>query len=214
MTGEGGCLVVNSEAEAALAETISSSRVLATARRHRRRCARRQIQHDRDCRRPRSRSDSSSRRIQRAALGARAILFRLFRRGIRNAIRAELPVADFEQSNWHMFHLVLPDRISRAHFMQRMLDFNIGVDFTMRLFTSLRSTAARLQGRHVPGRRAGLSADRHVAALPRDDSLRCRKSSDGRQIDTSSISPKPIKPPRADRRDNQRAPARFPHGCS
>jgi dTDP-4-amino-4,6-dideoxygalactose transaminase len=54
---------------------------------------------------------------------------------------AELPIADFEQSNWHMFHLVLPDRISRASFMQRMLDFNIGVGFhyaAIHLFTLYR----------------------------------------------------------------------------
>jgi dTDP-4-amino-4,6-dideoxygalactose transaminase len=42
---------------------------------------------------------------------------------------AELPIADFEHSNWHMFHLVLPERISRAAFMQRMLDLNIGLGF-------------------------------------------------------------------------------------
>jgi dTDP-4-amino-4,6-dideoxygalactose transaminase len=42
---------------------------------------------------------------------------------------AELPVADFSQCNWHMFHLVLPDRITRADFMQRMLDQDIGTGF-------------------------------------------------------------------------------------
>ena len=54
---------------------------------------------------------------------------------------AELPIADFEQSNWHMFHLVLPDRIGRAAFMQRMLDVNIGVGFhyaAIHLFTLYR----------------------------------------------------------------------------
>ena len=55
---------------------------------------------------------------------------------------AELPIADFENSNWHMFHLVLPDRITRADFMQRMLDFNIGVGFhyaAIHLFTLYRN---------------------------------------------------------------------------
>jgi dTDP-4-amino-4,6-dideoxygalactose transaminase len=54
---------------------------------------------------------------------------------------AELPVADFDQCNWHMFHLVLPDRITRAEFMQRMLDVNIGVGFhyaAIHLFTLYR----------------------------------------------------------------------------
>ena len=54
---------------------------------------------------------------------------------------AELPIADFHQSNWHMFHIVLPDRINRAAFMQRMLDLNIGVGFhyaAIHLFTLYR----------------------------------------------------------------------------
>jgi dTDP-4-amino-4,6-dideoxygalactose transaminase len=55
---------------------------------------------------------------------------------------AELPVADFEQSNWHMFHLVLPERITRAAFMQKMLDLNIGLGFhyaAIHLFTLYRA---------------------------------------------------------------------------
>ena len=54
---------------------------------------------------------------------------------------AELPIGDFEQSNWHMFHLVLPERIKRADFMQRMLDQNIAVGFhyaAIHLFTLYR----------------------------------------------------------------------------
>jgi dTDP-4-amino-4,6-dideoxygalactose transaminase len=54
---------------------------------------------------------------------------------------AELPVADFEQSNWHMFHLVLPERMARAPFMQRMLDVKIGLGFhyaAIHLFTLYR----------------------------------------------------------------------------
>src|ERR1700730_14826783 len=54
---------------------------------------------------------------------------------------AELPIADFEQSNWHMFHLVLPERVTRAAFMQQMLDQNIGVGFhyaAIHLFTMYR----------------------------------------------------------------------------
>jgi dTDP-4-amino-4,6-dideoxygalactose transaminase len=54
---------------------------------------------------------------------------------------AELPIADFTQSNWHMFHLVLPERITRASFMQQMLDQNIGLGFhyaPIHLFTLYR----------------------------------------------------------------------------
>jgi dTDP-4-amino-4,6-dideoxygalactose transaminase len=54
---------------------------------------------------------------------------------------AELPVADFAQSNWHMFHLVLPERVRRADFMQAMLDRNIGLGFhyaAIHLFTMYR----------------------------------------------------------------------------
>ncbi|MBV8667410.1 MAG: DegT/DnrJ/EryC1/StrS aminotransferase family protein [Burkholderiaceae bacterium] len=54
---------------------------------------------------------------------------------------AELPVADFEQSNWHMFHIVLPERITRAEFMQKMLDQRISLGFhyaPIHLFTMYR----------------------------------------------------------------------------
>jgi dTDP-4-amino-4,6-dideoxygalactose transaminase len=54
---------------------------------------------------------------------------------------AELPIADFVHSNWHMFHLVLPQRISRAAFMQQMLDQNIGLGYhyaAIHLFTLYR----------------------------------------------------------------------------
>jgi dTDP-4-amino-4,6-dideoxygalactose transaminase len=54
---------------------------------------------------------------------------------------AELPVADFTNSNWHMFHIVLPERINRAEFMQKMLDMGIGLGYHYRaihLFTLYR----------------------------------------------------------------------------
>ena len=54
---------------------------------------------------------------------------------------AELPIADFEQSNWHMFHLVLPEHTRRADFMQQMLDRDIGTGFhyaAIHLFTMYR----------------------------------------------------------------------------
>ncbi|MBC3928519.1 DegT/DnrJ/EryC1/StrS aminotransferase family protein [Undibacterium sp. CY21W] len=55
---------------------------------------------------------------------------------------AELPVADFTDSNWHMFHIVLPERVNRAVFMQQMLDVKIGLGYHYRpihLFTMYRA---------------------------------------------------------------------------
>lgn len=42
---------------------------------------------------------------------------------------AQLPVADFESCNWHMFQLVLPDRLPRATFMARMNGHGIGIGY-------------------------------------------------------------------------------------
>lgn len=42
---------------------------------------------------------------------------------------AQLPVQDFENSNWHMFQLVLPDSISRADFMSEMMNRQIGIGY-------------------------------------------------------------------------------------
>lgn len=56
----------------------------------------------------------------------------------------EMPVADFEQSNWHMFHVLLPLeklRISRGEFIRRMhgLGIGLGVHYpVMHLFAAYR----------------------------------------------------------------------------
>lgn len=42
---------------------------------------------------------------------------------------AQLPPAEFEQTNWHLFQIVLPDSITRPEFMERMKAYNIGVGF-------------------------------------------------------------------------------------
>jgi dTDP-4-amino-4,6-dideoxygalactose transaminase len=42
---------------------------------------------------------------------------------------AQLPPEDYENTNWHLFQIVLPDRITRPDFMARMKDKNIGVGF-------------------------------------------------------------------------------------
>ncbi len=130
MTGEGGCLVVNDAAEAALAERyrlqgVSRSGLdgidvdvlggkfnmteIAAA------MGLAQIGHL---------ADFNARRLALARH-----YFLCFGDDFEMKYGAELPVADFEQSNWHMFHIVLPTRITRASFMQKMLDLNIGVGF-------------------------------------------------------------------------------------
>lgn len=54
---------------------------------------------------------------------------------------AQLPVADFERTNWHMFQIVLPQRIVRADFMAKMMEQNIGTGYhypAIHLFTLYR----------------------------------------------------------------------------
>jgi dTDP-4-amino-4,6-dideoxygalactose transaminase len=67
--------------------------------------------------------------------------FRSFGTEFEAQYGAELPIADFAQSNWHIFHPVLPERVTRAAFMQQMLDQNIGLGFhyaAIHLFTMYR----------------------------------------------------------------------------
>ena len=40
-----------------------------------------------------------------------------------------MPPADFESTNWHLFQIVLPDTITRADFMARMKEYNIGIGY-------------------------------------------------------------------------------------
>jgi dTDP-4-amino-4,6-dideoxygalactose transaminase len=42
---------------------------------------------------------------------------------------AQLPPADFETTNWHLFQIVLPERITRPEFMEKMKAHNIGIGF-------------------------------------------------------------------------------------
>jgi dTDP-4-amino-4,6-dideoxygalactose transaminase len=42
---------------------------------------------------------------------------------------AQLPPQDFAQTNWHLFQLVLPERLPRAVFMEKMMEHNIGVGY-------------------------------------------------------------------------------------
>jgi hypothetical protein len=43
------------------------------------------------------------------------------------SLGCELPLADFEHSNWHMFQIVLPDAVERAAFIREMHAVGIGV---------------------------------------------------------------------------------------
>jgi dTDP-4-amino-4,6-dideoxygalactose transaminase len=143
MTAEGGCLVVNDAAEAALAEKYRLQGV--------------------------SRSgwdgidvDVLGGKYNMTEIAAALGLEQMARLSDFNAKRlalarhyfgcfggdfeartgAELPVADFENGNWHMFHIVLPERITRAAFMQRMHERRIGVGFhyaAIHLFTLYRN---------------------------------------------------------------------------
>jgi dTDP-4-amino-4,6-dideoxygalactose transaminase len=42
---------------------------------------------------------------------------------------AQLPPQDFESTNWHLFQVVLPERITRPVFMEKMKAHNIGIGF-------------------------------------------------------------------------------------
>jgi dTDP-4-amino-4,6-dideoxygalactose transaminase len=133
MTGEGGCLVLNNLDEARLAEKYrlqgvtrsgldgidvdvlggkyNMTDIAATL-------GLGQMKH------------LSSFNAQRAALAQH--YFTQFGPDFEAQTGAELPLADFTHSNWHMFHLVLPERITRAEFMQRMLDDGIGLGYHYR----------------------------------------------------------------------------------
>jgi dTDP-4-amino-4,6-dideoxygalactose transaminase len=44
--------------------------------------------------------------------------------------QAQLPIADMENSNWHLFQIILPKHVTRADFMKKMLEeFNIGTGY-------------------------------------------------------------------------------------
>lgn len=142
MTGEGGCLVINNAEEAALAERYRLQGV-----------SRRGLDGiDVDVLGGKYNMTEIAavmglaQMAQLPAFNARRLAlakhyFECFGGEFETEYGAELPIADFLQSNWHMFHIVLPDRTSRAAFMQRMLDLSIGVGFhyaAIHLFTLYR----------------------------------------------------------------------------
>jgi dTDP-4-amino-4,6-dideoxygalactose transaminase len=71
----------------------------------------------------------------------RHALVRLYFAHFDRAAGCGLPVADFKHSNWHMFQVLLPDDIERGAFIARMHErgFGVGVHYpAMHLFTLFR----------------------------------------------------------------------------
>ena len=93
----------------------------------------------------------------------RMLATRYFRLWDRN-LGCELPVEDFENSNWHMFQVVLPDRMPRAKFIAGMRDHGIGIGVhypAMHLFKLYRRLGWR-EGQFPHAERIG----RQIATLP------------------------------------------------
>ena len=80
------------------------------------------------------------------------------------SLDCELPVADFENSNWHMFQVVLPDQVKRAEFIARMRSAAIGVGVhypAIHLFSLYRSLGWH-EGQYPHAERIG----RAIVTLP------------------------------------------------
>jgi dTDP-4-amino-4,6-dideoxygalactose transaminase len=95
---------------------------------------------------------------KRRALARR--YFDCFDRGLG----CELPAADFENSNWHMFQVVLPRRIRRGEFIARMREHGVGVGVhypAIHLFSLYRSLGWR-EGQYPNAERIGAG----IATLP------------------------------------------------
>jgi dTDP-4-amino-4,6-dideoxygalactose transaminase len=91
----------------------------------------------------------------------------LARRYFRNwdrTLDCGLPPEDYANSNWHMFQIVLPDRIERAGFIARMRDAGIGIGVhypAMHLFSLYRALGFH-EGQFPHAERIG----RKIATLP------------------------------------------------
>jgi dTDP-4-amino-4,6-dideoxygalactose transaminase len=90
--------------------------------------------------------------------------FELFGADFEAKYGAQLPVPDFAQSNWHMFQIVLPDRIKRSDFMEQMMKNAIGIGYhypAIHLFTLYRERGFR-EGMFPVAERVG----RQIVTLP------------------------------------------------
>jgi dTDP-4-amino-4,6-dideoxygalactose transaminase len=78
---------------------------------------------------------------------------------------AQLPPQDFENTNWHLFQIVLPERITRSEFMAKMKErHNIGVGYhyaPIHLFKLYRARGFK-QGMFPVAERVG----RQIVSLP------------------------------------------------
>jgi dTDP-4-amino-4,6-dideoxygalactose transaminase len=100
----------------------------------------------------------------------RRALARRYFAGWDRSLGCELPVEDFEQSNWHMFQVVLPAGIERAHFIREMKEQAIGIGVhypAMHLFKLYRRLGWR-EGQFPNAERIG----RSIATLPLFPSMR------------------------------------------
>jgi dTDP-4-amino-4,6-dideoxygalactose transaminase len=94
----------------------------------------------------------------------RRALARLYFAQWDRALGCELPPEDFEQSNWHMFQVVLPADRPRARFIARMRELGIAVGAhypAMHLFALYRGLGWR-EGQFPHAERIG----RSIATLP------------------------------------------------
>jgi dTDP-4-amino-4,6-dideoxygalactose transaminase len=101
--------------------------------------------------------------LERFTQRRRALARRYFQLWDR-ALGCELPAEDFEQSNWHMFQVVLPRHFERAKFIAGMRDQGIGVGVhypAMHLFKLYRGLGWR-EGQFPHAERIG----RGIATLP------------------------------------------------
>jgi dTDP-4-amino-4,6-dideoxygalactose transaminase len=84
--------------------------------------------------------------LQTAFTDKRRQLARNYLELFDRSLGCDLPVADFENCNWHMFQVVLPERVRRGDFIARMRERSIGVGVhypAIHLFSLYRSLGWR-----------------------------------------------------------------------
>ena len=160
-TAEGGALVLPSEKDIALAEKLRLQGITRSG------------DDGMDCDVPGGKAnltDLAARiglgqlvHLKRFTERRRALAQRYFQLWDRS-LGCELPVEDFENSNWHMFQVVLPGKFPRARFIAAMREAGIGVGVhypAMHLFSLYRSLGWKA-GQFPHAERIG----RSIATLP------------------------------------------------
>ncbi len=177
-TSEGGCLVLNDEKEARLAEQYRLQGVVRTGHDGMDvRGRRREVQHDRTSRRG---SDSASCRTWRSSPRRGATSRGPTSRSSTGPPCAPLglgmPVANFTDSNWHMFQVMLPeDRLSvrRSAVMEEMKLAGIGTGVPLPGDPTSSPCTGGWDGRRATSPRGTRGPQPpHDPALPRDDPRR------------------------------------------